>query len=346
MKVIEHPSRELWHQVVAASPYATFFHTPIWADILAATYPDMHIATKAFVLDDGTVAIVPIAGTIERNRLFRWYESMFPGGYGGPVARRSLTREEVLAISRHLINPRTAFIHIMGNPFFDREENFCISSNYVHSIQYTHLMSLDKGFDEVFNGYIAEKRRYTRKAMKMGVEIAVAEEERDYRQYYEVYLDTLQRWGETTLVRYPSALFDHMCRQRSQSIKLWIAKVNGDIVAGKVVFYHNQQAFYWHGATLQHYFNHHPGPLLMTEIIKDACQIGIRYLDLGPSGGLPGVEHYKESFGAEKRYFGSYVWDANQLYRAYQRLRRAGNRKPAGATDSHPVTMMPGEGRS
>lgn len=345
MKVIEHPSRELWSQVVAASAYATFFHTPTWADILVATYPEIHIATKAFVLDDGTVAIVPIAGTIERNRLFRWYESMFPGGYGGPVASRSLTREEVLSISQHLINSRTAFMHIMGNPFFDTEDNFCITSKYTHSVQYTHILDLGIGFNEAFNRYAAEKRRYTRKAMKMGVTVSIAETERDYHQYYNVYRDTLQRWGETTLVSYPSALFDHMYRQRSQSIKLWIAKVDGNIISGKLVFYHNQQAFYWHGATLQHYFNHHPGPLLMTEIIKDACQIGIRYLDLGPSGGLPGVEHYKESFGAEKRYFGSYVWDANQLYRAYQRLRHPGHHNPAGATDQQPVMVVPNEGR-
>lgn len=326
MKVIDHPSRDLWHQVVTESPYATFFHTPTWADILVAAYPDLHIATKAFVLDDGVVAIVPLVGRIERNRFFRWYESMFPGGYGGPVAKRPLSGEEIRLIFQHLIDHKTSFVHVMGNPFLEKGEDSCLFRGYTYSVQYTHVLCLDGGFDSVISKFSPEKRRCARRAIKMGVKVSIAETAEEYRQYYEVYLDTLRRWGNKTLISYPSELFDHMCQQRSQSIKLWIAKLNDNIISGKLVFYHNQRAFYWHGATLQHHFNHHPGPLLMTEIIKDACQNGIRYLDLGPSGGLPGVEQYKESFGAEKRFFGSYLWDANQLYRTYQRLRHLSSR--------------------
>ncbi|MDW8145851.1 MAG: GNAT family N-acetyltransferase [Roseiflexaceae bacterium] len=331
MKVIDHPSRELWSQVVAESPYATFFHTPTWADILVATYPDLHIATKAFVLDDGEIAIVPIAGHVERNRFFRWYESMFPGGYGGPVAKRLLTGEEVFLISKRLIDPKVSFFHIMGNPFFETGERFYLPQGYVHSNQYTHVLRLDEGHEKVIRNFVPEKRRYFRKAIKMGVQVWVAETNQEYQQYFEVYLDTIRRWGEKTLISYPYELFDSMYKQKSPSIKLWIARVDNNVIAGKIVFYHNQRAFYWHGAALQSYLNHHPGPLLMTEIIRDACQNGIRYLDLGPSGGLPGVEHYKESFGAEKRFFGSYFWDANQLYRAYQRLRHLGSRTAVGA---------------
>lgn len=326
MKIIERPSRELWSQVVARSPYATFFHTPTWADILVSAFPEMRIATKAFCLDENTVAIVPLIGTIERNGFFGWFESMYPGAYGGPVAERPLKPSEMKAIAHHLKSRHTAFLHIMGNPFLGSEKDFHVTEEFAPSLQYTHFLYLEDGFDAVHERFSPEKRRYARKAVKLGVVVRVAETWEEYEQYYQAYLDTLERWGESTLVRYPRSLFEHLFRRRSDAIRLWVAKVNGQVISGKLVFYHQRQALYWHGATVQRYFDHHPGPLLMREIVQDACQQGLQHLDLGPSGGLAGVEYYKETFGAQKRFFGSYVWNTNPLYRLYQRLRRLGRR--------------------
>jgi hypothetical protein len=67
MRVIKKPSLELWDQVVSRSEYATFFHTCTWAQIVVETYPQFHIATKSFVLDDGAIAIVPMVATTERR---------------------------------------------------------------------------------------------------------------------------------------------------------------------------------------------------------------------------------------------------------------------------------------
>jgi hypothetical protein len=67
----------------------------------------------------------------------------------------------------------------------------------------------------------------------------------------------------------------------------------------------------------------------MNAIIQDACRQGYAYFDFGASGGLPGVEHYKEGFGAQKTPFPSYVWQNNQMYQVYQRMRGALRRRPA-----------------
>lgn len=328
MRMFENLPVELWDQVVSRSEYATFFHTSAWAQIIVETYPHFHIATKGFMLDDGRVAIVPMVGTIERNRYFKWYESMFPGGYGGAVAERSLTQRETNTIFRQLASAATAYIHVMGNPYTDHN----LPLSYSRSTQYTHVLSLAEGFDAILSNYSSEKRRSIKKAAKMEVEVSVAETEQEFRSYYEVYEDTLRRWGDTTLMRYPYSLFEQIYRHRSDAIRLWVAKVKGEIVSGDVFFYHNQHVVYWHGATRESYFSHHPAPLLMTDIIKDACQRGFRYCDLGPSGGLKGVENYKEGFGAQKKLFCSYVWKGNRLYHAYQKLRGLGqsalNRAP------------------
>jgi hypothetical protein len=320
MKVIENPPIELWNQVISRSEYATFFHTPAWAHIIVETYPHFYIATKGFVLDDGTVAIVPLVAAAERNGFFKWCESMFPGGYGGAVAERNLIQAEIDHIFQYLTNAHTAYIHVMGNPYIDQS----LPPSFSRSLQYTHVLDLAKGFDAVFSNYSRGKRKSTRKARQLGVEIGVVTTEEDFKSYYEVYEDTLRRWGSNTLVSYPYRLFEQIYRCHSENIRLWVARVEGKIVSGSLNFYTNRHVLAWHGATLESYFGYHPVPLLRTEIIKDACERGLRYYDFSPSGGLEGVENYKDLFGAERLPFYSYKWQSNRLYQVYQRLRHWG----------------------
>ena len=329
MKTIRQPSFETWEHVVSKCNYATFFHTPTWAHIIVETFPEFHSCTTGFMLDDGVVAIVPIVGTLERNRYFKWCESMFPGGYGSAVAERNLTANELDAIFQRLARVDTAYLHVMGNPYIEQD----LPPSYSRSQQYTHLLNLETGWEAIFGNYSSTKRRHIRKAAKMGVTVSVAQTEQEFRDYYRVYEDTLRRWGTGTLNQYPYRLFEQIYQQRSEATKLWVAKVNGEIVSGNLILYHNQNASYWHGATREDYFDYHPAPLLMNEIISDACQRGLRYYDFGPSGGLEGIERYKEEFGAQRKYFSSYIWDRNRLYRAYRKLLTLGRStsdKPSG----------------
>ena len=57
--------------------------------------------------------------------------------------------------------------------------------------------------------------------------------------------------------------------------------------------------------------------VVLRDAIRSACARGFRTMDFGGSDGLPGVQKYKESFGAEPRPFRSV------------RLRTLGNRMAA-----------------
>jgi hypothetical protein len=340
MKSVENPTLELWSQVVLRSEYATFFHTPTWAQIIVETYPEFHIATQGFVLDDGAVAIVPMVSTVERNGYFKWYESMFPGGYGGVIAERNLTQAETDQIFEQLADCHTVYIHIMGNPYTDMN----LPSRYKCSEHFTHVLPLDQGLDAILNNYRSGHKYSIKKARKLAVEIGVAESEEDWRAYYAAYEDSLARWGDNTLVSYPYTLFEQLYRRHSDNIKLWVARINGDLATGCLIFYHNQHVDYWHAATREKYYSYGLGPLLTTEIIRDACQRGFRYYDFNPSGRLKGVEGYKEGFGAQKRYFCSYEWQDNKLYQAYQNLRNLGksilNKSSRGEADRSPIEAI------
>jgi CelD/BcsL family acetyltransferase involved in cellulose biosynthesis len=318
MKTITKPTLKLWEQVVSHSAYATFFHTPQWAHIIVKAYPYYQIATKGFILDDGTVAIVPLVRTTERNRYFHWYESMYPGGYGGAVAERVLTPAEVEAIYRRLASPRAAYIHVMGNPFAAQ----ALPASYQRKSLATAVLDLTDGYEALYSRFSRGRRRDIEQARRRGVAVSVAETEAEFREYYEVYEDTLSRWGANTLSHYPYRLFEAIYHYRSEGARLWVARVDGVIVSGAVTLFKNGFALGWHGATREAYLEYHPFSLLIAEIVRQACAEGYQSYDLGPSGGLKSVETWKQFWKAEEREFGSYEWEDNGLYRAYAKLRR------------------------
>ncbi len=313
MKFIDSPSIDLWNEVALKSTWATFFHTPTWAKIIVETYPQFKIATKGFDLDDGNFAIVPILASVERNNIFMWLESTYLGGYGGVIATRVLTQQEINGIYKRLAALRVAHYHFLGNPFSEMD----LPPAFQSSPHYTHVIRICS-FDDLCVKIDRDKRAQVRKGKAKGTQTLLAATEEDYKTYFSIYEDTLQRWGEKTLVRYSYELFRNIYLNRNQGIKLWLAKVGDEIVSGKLTFYHNLIVCGWHAATLQQYFHYYPDQILMEEIIHDACENGYEWLDLGPSGGLVGVEKYKEDFGAERLYLKSYDWEANRLYKLYR----------------------------
>lgn len=317
MKLIKNPSIALWDQVASIADNATFFHTSTWAKIILDTFPQFQIATRGVELDDGEIVVLPMVATVERNKVFMWLESMYLGGYGGLISTRTLRADEVKSVLKLMISSRKAHIHLIGNPLFEYE----LPRSFKQLDLFTHILDLG-GFDEVFQRFSSDRRRNIRKAKELNLQFYVADIEDQFETYFKIYEDTLNRWGEKTLVSYPYSLFEAIYRYKSDSVKLWLAKVDDRIVSGKIIFYHRKFAYYWHGSTLEEYLNLYPDPFLMSEIIRDACQRGYKGIDFGPSGGLKGVETYKEKFGARKVSFHSYEWDDNAVYHIYRGILR------------------------
>jgi lipid II:glycine glycyltransferase (peptidoglycan interpeptide bridge formation enzyme) len=317
MKVLENPSQSLWQKIVRNSPGATYFHTPEWIEFILTNYPHLKNATCGFILKDGAKAILPLVVSYERNRFFGWYDSTGLGVYGGVIGEREIHQDEAYQIYRRIINPRMAGIRIGGNPF----RHQVAPHHFDKKPHYTHFLKLQDGYDLVSNHFARDKKKAIRKAQKHGVQIGIAACEEDFLQYFYVYEDTLRRWGNKTLVEYPFTLFQNLARLRSDSIKFWVARIDGNIVAGNIVFYHNQYVFDWHSASLGEFLRYYPDSYLVSEIIRHACDSGYQILDFGASGGLAGVEFYKERFGAEKLSYHSFDWRNNKLHSFYRRLK-------------------------
>ncbi len=317
MKVINKVSQELWDDVASKCDYATFFHTYTWAKIITDTYDNYKIATKAFIFDDGTRVIFPLIETSSSLKGFaRTYQSMIPGVYGGPLSDKEVLDDKTKSIFRSLINSRTKYISILSNPFL----RFDLNGYYKAKSCFTHLLTLDKGFDTIWKSFTKGHKSSSKKAEKKGVCVRVSENLKDYEEYYSVYKDSIRRWGKRTTSHYSFKLFENIYNSQNKNIRLWLALIENEVIGGALVFYWNNHVVWWHGASIEKFFSYCPANLLQTKIIKDACERGYRYYDFNPSGGHKGVEKFKESFGAVRCELSFWYWE-NKGIRLINKMR-------------------------
>jgi lipid II:glycine glycyltransferase (peptidoglycan interpeptide bridge formation enzyme) len=144
-----------------------------------------------------------------------------------------------------------------------------------------------------------QMRSSLRKARDAGVTVAEETSLDHWREYFALYESSQSRWGRTLGQPHAWRLFQILHGQRSPNIKLWLARMGESAVAGAICFYNNKHVVYWHGASSGLHAQFRPVNLLLAHLIGDAHRRGFWWFDFNPSGGLEGVEKFKESFGAK-----------------------------------------------
>ena len=308
LRPIENLDETVWEEIAKDCQYATFYHTPYWAKAFHETYPEHIIDTRGYILEGGNIAVLPLIrlksflNPIMGNN----YQSMFPGVYGGLIAKDPLDDGDTRVIYKSLIASGMGHMFITGNPF----SPFSPGEPYRKSENSTHVLHIEKGFEQIWDGICHGHKRMIKKARRLGVKVRKATKIEDVQAYYQVYEDSLRRWGKRVTSRYPYALFENLYSVNPEHVKLWLSEVEGRVVSGALVVYWNKHVSPWHGCSISEYFKYSPMHILQSEIIKDACERGYTYYDFNPSGGHEGSAKFKELMGAERMEFGTYVWES------------------------------------
>ncbi len=273
---------EEWREFTEKSEKATFFHTPEWFQVWGR-YMGIKSFPALFEFDDGKKILLPLG--IRRKKTYKLFISSPGGTYGGWISTDELSSEHVFSIFEWL--KRHYFI-LRLNPYDELQHRIPAE----HDI--TQVIPLDERFEDIERKWRQSIMRKVRKAEREGVRVKKMEEEKGWREYYGVYLSSLERWGKHATSRYSWKLFEIL--KDTPGVELWCAEYDGKIVAGAVVVYDRHRAIYWHGASLSEYLHLRPVNLLMFSLIMDARKRGKLYFDFNPSGGHEGVLRFKRSF--------------------------------------------------
>jgi hypothetical protein len=303
-----------WEKIVRNSENAYFYHTPMWADILERTY-GYKTATRLYEID-GTEILVPMMKLKWHG--FYNYVSM-PMGYGGIFSESEVSAGAIEIIFNNLkqsMGMRSLLCTIFFHPFFAapiHTDPYIISAGT--DMNYTHILSLGGGYESIWEGDFTRKNRNViRKAEKNGVEVFRGTTSSDCESYYRMYLDSADRWKAKA--RHSFDLYVELLRH-DDNTKLWLARVEDEIIAGIITMEYSGNIISFGGASLSEYWKYAANNLLYKDAVEYACEKGYEYFDFGQSGELYGVRKFKEVFGAKKVGLRKYV--------IFSRLGRVGN---------------------
>lgn len=312
MKIIEVVTREQWDSFLSKSKDTCFFHTYIWAKILEKAFDNYKIATRIFLFNDGIEILIPMMKiNTDRYGLQKRYESMPFGTYGGFLTKSNtrISPRHICQIIDYFKSIKVKSINFNPNPI----SNFIMDINGIETtIVYTHMLILEKGFNYIWEQYRHEQRNQIRKARKRGVKVYVKNDEEGFKDFYRIYEVTARRWGKDK-PPYPFKLFKNMSEMGESKIKLWLAEVSGNVIAGILNFYYGNQVFNWAAALMKEYGSYCPNNLLHNEAIFNACEEGYLYYNFGASGNLEGVRQFKEGFATEKIDYSIYRYNNRDI---------------------------------
>jgi hypothetical protein len=294
----------IWQRLVENCDYATFYHTPAWHYLVQQSTAGSQVKTMGGQLENGTQFVLPMITTRQIGPFYGLVSSA-ENVYGGIIADGPITVNERQQIYKDIIN-KWQVISFNFVPPAAKQFNLELD-HFIPSSDKTYIISLSQDIEEIYKNYSRGHKSAIKKATKAGVVVEVTEDIADYRAYHDVYLDSVDRWGDSVMGDFTSwAMFEkiyELAQEMPDKIKLWIGRLDGQVISGALIFYWNKSVVYYHGANHREFFSHRAANLIQHEIIKHAAQAEFAYetYDFGPSGVSDGVREFKRRFGGEEQ---------------------------------------------
>ena len=299
MRVIEKVKKTFWLEIAKNCPYATYFHTPYWAELMAKTFSYIDI-TKGFIFDDGTRVVFPLMCR-KRNLLkglLSDYVSGPPYVYGGPISDTKLNTQQIDEIIEYIKRTFKYYnsILIRGNPF---TQNITVPGfQKVEDFNYVVELFKYKNENDLLKIYTKRYRRYINKAKKLNLIIKEASNLNEYEKLYEMYQKNIKYWHEDH-TNFPLKLFQNLYRQKNKYMRFWVVYKNNEMLGGDITFYWNQHCCDWIGYYDREYSDLRPARYRLHIDYMNCIAKGIKFYDLGKCGGIKGLENFKESVGGK-----------------------------------------------
>lgn len=287
----------LWDDLWARSDTATFYHSRDWHRIWHAyTHGKMSPCPLLIEFSDGARAVVPLSvHTLLKGKIKRYLSSPATS-YGSWFSPDPLSNQHHDLILNHLMREYSTLI-LRFNPLISyKPAGF---GAYIKE-DTTQMITFEGDFASQFKTWTKGHKAAIAQARKAGVTTRLTETDTDWDLFYQMYLDSFERWGSKATSKYKPGFFQAFRDQDSRYVKLWLADYQGQPVAGSLIFYSKRHVMYGYSAALGKFFNLRAMNVLLHDVIKDACEQRYACFDLSPSGGHSGVASFKKSFGASE----------------------------------------------
>lgn len=300
IEIADHFSAPL-EELALHSSEATFYHTGGWIDSLSRSFPSMRFRCLTARNGSEIAGYLPFF-ELKKGPLEAYWSLPF-GTYGGPVALGDEAVGRLLVESYAALRRRRSVLEIGLVDFSNRVSE----PSFRPEEATTHVIELRGSFDELWDrAFEKSKRRQTRKALREGLAVTEARSAEEVSEYYRIYVQRIERWKEE--FRYPERLFTELQARGGGAVRLFLARLGGEILGGHLNFYFKDTVIAWNGVVRDTADGNQASTLLYSECLRHACENGYRSYNLGGSLGKQSLVDYKESLGGAPRTYRTLVW--------------------------------------
>lgn len=327
--------RAAWRELLTTDPEAMPGATPEWIDCVCGTgrYLD---ASRMYQLDSGQRMVLPMVRRTGPVKIAGLEASLPPAwGIAGLLAERPPSVADVAAVIDDLAARPALRIAVRPNPRRGQLWAAACPPGITVVPRRAHVLDLDGGFDQVWTTRFPSRTRgKIRKAERAGVSVECDMTGRFVPDFYDLYQQSVTRWA--TRQKEPRALaywratrrdpierLRHMAGTMGRQCQIWLARLDGEPIAGMIVLRGGNNAHYTRGAMNAEL----AGPsqanyLLFSRAIEDACRGGAAQFHMGESGTSSSLSFFKERFGAVAHEYAEYRFERLPITRMDGLLRQ------------------------
>ncbi len=281
-----------WRQLVENQP-SSVFHSPAWAQVLAATYG---FEPEAYVLiNDRGEAQAGIPFCRVRDLRGERLISLPFSDYCDPLVNHPEIWQLLVA---PLLAERCEWtIRALHNPIPVADPRL----ERVNQARW-HGLDLCVSEEELWHGLDESAKRAIRKAERQGVTVRLADHPADLRAFFELHLNT--RKAKYQLLTQPYAFFEQIWQRfiEQQRGILLLAQHQGDVIGATLFLEWQKCLFYKFNTSSAQHLELRPNDLMIWSGIRYAKSQGYHSLDFGLSDwDQTGLIRYKRKFASAEK---------------------------------------------
>ena len=275
-----------------------------WYNSLAvekSAYPE------AFVYSDQEkIFFIPYflkCSTVDKKKFL--FES--PDGFAPPISNtedQSFFCEAFRSFADNLRKKNVVAGLIRQHPFLE-ELPSCIEAKELSRREYVFL-KLKGDYEEVYSGYHKSLRRRLKKAYEAGVKVKISSGRNASDAFADIYVNRMNEVNARAGVRYSKDYLNLLINMQGSSSRLYLCyDTNDNVIAGCVVLFGLQNAFYHLSASIYGFRELSPNDVIRDFVIRDLLKS--QYERLGFGGGRTDDNQdtlltYKKKFTNEVSY--------------------------------------------
>ena len=287
-----------WDEFVLKSPEATFFHRAGWQKVIERTFG--HKTWFLYAESDGKIqGVLPLAEI--NSRLFGHSLISLPFCVYGGIAAASEPAREALDQAAQALARQQKVDHLEYRNLKPMHADWPGKDLYV-----TFRKEIDPDVEQNMLAIPRKQRAMVRKGIKAGL---ASEIDDGVERFFSVFADNVHRHGTPAL---PKRYFALLKEVFGCDCEVLSVVRNGQVLSSVLSFYFRDEVLpYYAGDTLDAR-DFAANDFKYWELMRRACERGIKVFDYGRSKRDTGPFHFKKNWGFEPQPL-SYEY---QLYRA------------------------------